>query len=106
MSSGLVLSIETNWYSTSTARGGNLIWIYDPLLNGLFYYAHNSSIFVSAGQWVNSGEKIAEVGRTGFNANKARSPTHLHLMFLKIQPSGQPIPLNPYTWLTESNISK
>ena len=102
MSSGLVLAIETAWKPGSEYRGGNWIWIYDPVLDGLFYYAHNSQVDVSPGQWVHAGQKISEMGRTGFNAYKARSPTHLHLMYLQIQPNGLPLPVNTYAWLLKA----
>lgn len=106
MSSGVVLAIETDWRPGSEYRGGNWIWIYDPVLRGLFYYAHNSQVDVSPGQWVQAGQKLAEMGRTGFNAYKTRSPTHLHLMYLQIQPNGLPEPVNPYEWLRTARISK
>lgn len=99
MSSGLVLAIETGWQPGSEYRGGNWIWVYDPARNGLFYYAHNRAVFVTPGQWVASGERIAEVGRTGYNAFAKRSPTHLHLMYLQIRADGLPEPTNPYQWL-------
>lgn len=99
MTNGLVIGIETDWQPGSEYRGGNWIWIYDPQRNGLFYYAHNNVVDVLPGQWVKAGEKIGEVGRTGFNAFKTRSPTHLHLMFLRILPSGLPEPRNTYEWL-------
>jgi peptidoglycan LD-endopeptidase LytH len=106
MSSGLVLSIETGWKPGSDYRGGNWIWIYDPNLRGLFYYAHNSEVAVVPGQWVQAGQKIAEMGRTGFNAYKKRSPTHLHLMYLQIQPDGLPEPIDTYPWLLTAKTSK
>lgn len=106
MSSGVVLAIETSWKPGSDYRGGNWIWVYDPNLHGLFYYAHNSEIHVVPGQWVQAGQKLGEMGRTGFNAYKTRSPTHLHLMYLQIQPDGLPLPLNPYEWLLTARLSK
>ncbi|GAB3640939.1 M23 family metallopeptidase [Spirosoma arcticum] len=106
MSSGLVLAIETAWKPGSDYRGGNWIWVYDPTLHGLFYYAHNSEIHVAPGQWVQAGQKLAEMGRTGFNAYKTRSPTHLHLMYLQLQPDGLPQPLNTYDWLLMARLSK
>lgn len=99
MTSGLVLAIETGWTPGSEYRGGNWIWVYDPVMHGLFYYAHNNRVKVTPGQWVQAGQKIATMGRTGFNAFKTRSPTHLHLMYLHLLPSGLPIPRNPYGWL-------
>lgn len=106
MSSGLVLAIETAWKPGSEYRGGNWIWVYDPLLHGLFYYAHNSQVDVTPGQWVRTGQKLGEMGRSGFNAYKTRSPTHLHLMYLQIQPNGLPLPLNTYSWLLTARLSK
>ncbi|MBD2702866.1 M23 family metallopeptidase [Spirosoma sp. BT702] len=106
MSSGLVLAIETAWKPGSEYRGGNWIWVYDPIMHGLFYYAHNSQVDVRPGQWVEAGQKLAEMGRTGFNAYKPRSPTHLHLMYLQIQPDGLPSPINPYSWLLTAKLSK
>ncbi|MEZ0484193.1 M23 family metallopeptidase [Fibrella aquatica] len=99
MSDGLVLAVETGWTSAQEYRGGNWIWVYDPVRNGLFYYAHNKVVNVTMGDWVRAGQKIAEVGRTGFNAYKPRSPTHLHLMYLQLQPNGLPMPQNTYPWL-------
>lgn len=102
MSDGLVLAVETGWTPEQEYRGGNWIWVYDPVRNGLFYYAHNNVVVVTMGDWVRAGQKIAEVGRSGFNAYKPRSPTHLHLMYLQLQPNGLPQPRNPYPWLLEA----
>jgi len=99
MSEGLVLAIETGWKPVQEYRGGNWIWIYDPVRNGLFYYAHNNVVAVEMGEWVQAGQKIAEVGRSGYNAYQTRSPTHLHLMYLQLQPNGLPLPQNTYAWL-------
>ncbi len=99
MSDGLVVAIESSWKPGQDYRGGNWIWVYDPVRNGLFYYAHNKTVAVSMGDWVRAGQKIGEVGRSGYNAYMARSPTHLHLMYLQIQPNGLPLPQNTYTWL-------
>lgn len=104
MTSGLVIGIETGWKPGSEYRGGNWIWVYDPLLHGLFYYAHNNVVAVTPGQWVQAGQKISEVGRSGFNAYNPRSPTHLHLMYLEIQPNGLPIPRNTYSWLLTAKL--
>lgn len=106
MTSGLVLAVETDWHPGSEYRGGNWIWVYDPILHGLFYYAHNNKVETAPGQWVQAGQKLGEMGRSGFNAYKTRSPTHLHLMYLQIQPSGLPLPLNTYPWLLTAKLSK
>jgi murein DD-endopeptidase MepM/ murein hydrolase activator NlpD len=106
MSNGLVLAIETGWKPGSEYRGGNWIWVYDPTLHGLFYYAHNNEVYVTPGQWVQAGDKLADMGRTGYNAYKTRSPTHLHLMYLQIQPNGLPEPINTYPWLLTAQLAK
>lgn len=102
--SGVVLATETSWKHNSELRGGNWIWIYDPCLDGLFYYAHNNIVHVQPGQWVNAGDKISEMGRTGFNAYKKRSPTHLHMMFLKLNEHDLPEPVDPLEWLLHARI--
>ncbi|KAB7732424.1 peptidoglycan DD-metalloendopeptidase family protein [Rudanella paleaurantiibacter] len=99
MTSGLVLAIETGWQPGSEYRGGNWIWVYDPVMHGLFYYAHNNVVDVTPGQWVQAGQKLATMGRSGYNAYKTRSPTHLHLMYLHLLPDGLPVPRNTYSWL-------
>jgi peptidoglycan LD-endopeptidase LytH len=99
MRGGIVLATETNWADTSLYRGGNFVWVYDPCLDGLFYYAHNSRVVVQVGEQIQAGQKIAEVGRSGFNAAKPRSGTHLHLMYLQLTADALPEPYNTYDWL-------
>lgn len=101
---GMVMNVKSDWTSDTLRRGGNFVWIYDPCLDGLFYYAHNSCISVEPGEWVEAGQKIAQVGRTGFNASKDRSPTHLHLMFLKLNEEALPEPYDTYAWLKASTV--
>ncbi len=96
ISSGVVIEIKTEWSDTSRLRGGKYVWIYDPTSKRIFYYAHLRSVFVNLGDCLVSGAPIGEVGRTGFHAFKRRSPTHLHLMILKIGKDGLPKPINPY----------
>lgn len=106
MRPGIVVATETNWKPESTYRGGNFVWIYDPCLDGLFYYAHQSKVMVEVGDEISAGQKIAEVGRTGFNASKPRSGTHLHLMYLQLTPEALPQPINTYGWLTDAEVVK
>lgn len=102
--SGIVLATETGWRYDSEFRGGNWIWIYDPCLDGLFYYAHNNIVEVQPGQWVNAGDKISEMGRSGYNAYQKRSPTHLHLMYLQLDADGLPTPVNTYNWMRQAIV--
>jgi hypothetical protein len=113
---GVVIACSDTWQTNSDMRGGKYIWIYHfdygyhP--NGykkthsyqtgtITYYAHNSKIFVHPGQEVKPGDKIAEVGRTGYNAYKKRSPTHLHFSAFKLV-DGLPVPFNPYQQLKKA----
>lgn len=106
MSSGWVVSISTGWQQDSEIRGGNYIWIYDTVSDGLFYYAHLAGVLVNTGQVVTAGEKIAELGRSGKNAFPSRSPTHLHLMYLKYQKDGNLIPEDLYTDLCKPDLAE
>jgi len=102
---GVVVAVEKDWDSASTLRGGEYIWIYDPTSHALAYYAHNSIVLVEPGELVKPGEVIAFVGRTGLNASKRRSPTHLHVSYLLIKDGG-PVPRNIYKELLKSRINE
>ena len=102
--SGVVLGIREDWTPASQWRGGNYVWIYNPCLNALLYYAHNSTVDVRPGQWVKAGDVLGKMGRTGFNAQQPRSTTHLHFMYLKITDEGLPEPFNTYTQLLNSKV--
>lgn len=96
---GFVIATETNWQEGDEFKGGNYVWLYDFTNGGLWYYAHMRQVYAVEGQLVKAGDKLGEVGRTGFNAENRRSDTHLHLMFLKIDEAGNPKPVNHYPWL-------
>jgi peptidoglycan LD-endopeptidase LytH len=96
---GIVVATETNWSEKDEFKGGNYVWLYDFKTGGLWYYAHMRQVYALEGQLVRAGDKLGEVGRTGFNAESNRSDTHLHLMFLKIDEAGNPLPVNTYPWL-------
>jgi len=95
MTGGIVVAVEREWDTRSRLRGGKYIWIYDISSEALVYYAHNREILVGVGDIVKPGDTIAKVGRTGYNAYKKRSPTHLHLSFLRVK-DGYPKPENIY----------
>jgi hypothetical protein len=90
---GIVVAAETTWDENSSLRGGKYLWIYNPAEQLLVYYAHNRDLLVTVGDRVEPGTPIATVGRSGLNAAKRRSPTHLHLTVLKIR-NGRPTPEN------------
>jgi hypothetical protein len=100
---GVVVAAENSWETTSRLRGGKYIWVLDPASNALVYYAHNNKIFVEVGDIIKPGDVIAEVGRTGLNAYKKRSPTHLHLTYLQLT-DGLPRPKNIYKELLASKL--
>ena len=63
-------------------HGGDRIYV---------YYGHLSSINVTQGQTVKSGQKIGEMGGTGENDKNTDFPVHLHIVVFKnatINPNG------------------
>ncbi len=92
MDGGIVVAVETKWEKGSSLRGGRYIWIYNPAEHFLTYYAHNEAVFVRLGDAVKPGDRIATVGRTGLNAYRRGSVTHLHLMHW-MSKTGGPGPL-------------
>lgn len=96
MSSGIVIAYDPAWKPSSVLEGGHYLWIYDPSTQGIFYYAHNSKLFVKPGDIVKPGQRIAHIGRTGKSASEKRSPTHLHITYLKVKPDGSLPPEDLY----------
>ena len=94
-SPGMVVSVNLNWEPSSPLRGGNYIWIYEPIKSQYYYYAHLNGIFVRVGQMVSKGEWLGTVGRTGVKAYLQQSPTHLHFV-VHHSIEGYPKPINPY----------
>ncbi len=92
---GVVVGVHVHWDPESELRGGKYIWILTPRLQRYCYYAHLERVFVRPGDVVDAGTVIGHMGRTGKNAAKKRSPTHLHLMCLAFE-DGRMRPLNPY----------
>lgn len=99
---GIVVAMEKEWTNKGRLRGGKYLWIYDPSTGALVYYAHNSSLAVALGDIVKPGDPIAFVGRTGLNAARRRSPTHLHLTLLTVGSDGALVPEDPYPLLIRS----
>ena len=104
-SQGVVVSINLNWESSSPIRGGNYIWIYEPIKSRYFYYAHLDKIFVRVDQIVSKGDRLGTVGRTGVNAYPKKSPTHLHFVVHQ-SVDGYPIPINPYMELLKASLEE
>ena len=93
--SGIVVSINLHWEPSSPIRGGNYIWIYDPIKSRYYYYAHLNEIFTKVGQVVSKGKRLGTVGRTGVKAYPKKSPTHLHFT-VHHSKEGYPKPMNPF----------
>jgi len=84
MSGGIVIETRTNWTpEMNDIRGGNIVYVYDNYTNGLFYYAHMKNVLVKVGDFVQPGTELGTMGRTGKNAYPSRSPTHLHIMYVR-----------------------
>ena len=101
LTGGVVVAAEPAWMPGSDLRGGKYLWVFDPASNSLVYYAHNLELIVAVGQIVRPGDLLAYVGRTGLNAAKRRSPTHLHLTLLRMR-DGYPRPVDIYGTLSRA----
>ena len=104
MTGGVVVALEGEWEPGSRLRGGKYVWVYDPAHDLLVYYAHNADLLIKLGEVVRPGDVLAVVGRSGFNAAKRRSPTHLHLTVLKVQ-DGNVIPVKVFQALQRARSS-
>lgn len=102
MSPGIVLTVVEGWAPGNALRGGNIVWVYDPVTKGLFYYAHLAAVTVKTGDIVVPGNKLGTVGRTGVLAFERRSQTHLHLMYVKYGQDGTMTPQNVLPLLVQS----
>lgn len=103
MSSGVVIAADTGWKAGSDLRGGNYLWLFDPIHDYLYYYAHNHTIDVRIGDVITAGQRIATVGRSGKNAHPKRSPTHLHLTVLTIK-GDVPMPIRFFKELRTAKL--
>lgn len=97
---GVVVGLHVGWEPSSPIRGGNYVWVFNPSRELYCYYAHMKDVLVQVGQWVEAGERLGTVGRTGANAYPKRSPTHLHFMCLSFD-KGRMSPYDTYKELLE-----
>lgn len=104
MTGGVVVDTEPEWQSGNTGRGGRYIWIYDPAGPGFLYYAHNNDLYVKPGDIVTPGQPIATLGRTGSNARKERSQTHLHFCYYRYTTDSLLKPARFYNSLAQAHF--
>lgn len=104
-SGGVVVGVNQEWEFPSQVRGGKYVWIFDPTTNHYCYYAHLAQVNVEIGQIVEAGEPLGLLGRTGLNAYKKRSPTHLHLMVLTYH-QGEMVPYSPWSELVNARLGQ
>ncbi|MEO8446852.1 MAG: M23 family metallopeptidase [bacterium] len=84
MSGGIVVETRKDWTTERMdIKGGNIVYVYDNYTNGFFYYAHLKDVNVNVGELVKPGLVLGTMGRTGKNAYPSRSPTHLHIMYVR-----------------------
>lgn len=84
MTRGIVVLAESGWrpddpFSTSSARGGNTVIIFDPDKREFYRYCHFDTVAVKPYDVVEAGDTLGDVGHTGTNASKAGHGSHLHL---------------------------
>lgn len=104
-SAGVVVGINAEWEFPSPQRGGKYVWIFDPTTDRYIYYAHLAQVDVHLGQVVAAGETLGLLGRTGLNAYKKRSPTHLHLTVLSYR-QGEMLPCDPWPELLRARLGR
>jgi hypothetical protein len=104
-SGGVGVGVNEEWEFPSAQRGGKYVWIFDPGTNRYSYYAHLAQVDVRLGQIVQAGETLGRLGRTGLNAYKKRSPTHLHLTVLTYR-QGEMLPYNPWSELLRARLGR
>lgn len=100
---GVVLSVNREWDPKSEQRGGRYVWVFSPEHNRYCYYAHLDTVGVEAGDVVAAGATLGLLGRTGKNAARRRSPTHLHFMCL-VHDGRRLRPQNTYAALTRAYL--
>ena len=104
MRGGIVVETRKNLTTDMMyIKGGNIVYVYDDFTEGFFYYAHLNKVFVNVGDLVEPGTVLGTMGRTGKNAYPSRSPTHLHVMYVKSN-EGDLIPINIYDDLINAEL--
>ncbi len=98
---GIVVAAQPGWKVKDQTRGGVYTYVLLPATGHIAYYAHFKELNVVLGQVVRRGQVIGIVGRTGKNARKKRSETHLHYMLMKFD-KGNFYILNPLKRLAVS----
>ena len=100
MSGGIVVLAENGWkedddLSTSSARGGNTVIVFNPRDETFYRYAHLEKTVVAPGTVLGSGSVIGAVGHSGVNASKPGHGKHVHFEINRYdRASGKMAPIN------------
>jgi murein DD-endopeptidase MepM/ murein hydrolase activator NlpD len=83
VSRGIVVLADRGWsredlFSTTSRKGGNAVIVFDPDRDRFYRYCHLSAVHVYAGEIVETGQIVGNVGHTGLNASQAGHGGHLH----------------------------
>jgi hypothetical protein len=100
---GIVLVAHGGWQPGDAAKGGNYVLLYLPAHRWIAYYAHLGAITVKAGDHVVAGQVLGTIGRSGKNAWRCRSQTHLHFGTWSAATFQ---PFNSYKWLVGAWVSE
>ena len=81
--SGVVILAQSGWvpddpFSTSSAKGGNTVIVFNPARSRFYRYAHLETVQVNPGTLVEAGQTLGTVGHTGRNAALPGHGRHLH----------------------------
>jgi hypothetical protein len=96
---GWVLVARDGWQPGDALKGGNYVLLYLPGRRRIAYYAHLERTLVRPGELVAAGQPLGLLGRTGLNAYRRRSPTHLHFALWDARTL---TPDNPYRLLRDA----
>lgn len=98
MTRGVVVLADRNWteadpFSTSSAKCGNSVIVFDLQVMRFYRYCHLDDVYVVLGTFVAPGQAIGTVGHSGWNASRPGHGRHLHLEVSDVERGGAIRPL-------------
>ncbi len=80
---GVVILADRDWspddlFSTSSRKGGNSVIVFDPAQDRFYRYCHMTDVQVAAGDVLEAGQTVGNVGHTGISASQPGHGRHLH----------------------------